>query len=102
MPTSNDFQELCDNCTIVWTTVNGVYGRLFTSNVNGNKLFFPAAGRYNDTSLVNRGSGGYLWSSTFYSDTNARSMNFNSSTINPQNSGSRYYGFSVRAVLLPT
>lgn len=102
MPSSDEFQELIANCTIVWTTVNGVYGRLFTSNVNGNTIFFPAAGQYNNTSLVNRGSGGYIWSSKFYSDAYALILSFNSSDIFPQNVGNRYYGLSVRAVLQPT
>ena len=98
MPTSAEFQELYDNCTCVWTTLNGVNGRLFTSNVNGNTLFFPAAGYYNGTALDLRGSNGYCWSSTYYSATGARFLNFNSSGVNPQDYYGRRYGFSVRAV----
>ena len=98
MPTAAEFQELYDNCTCVWTTLNGVNGRLFTSNVNGNTLFFPAAGYYNGTSLSSRGSHGYYWSSTYYSATNARYLVFNSSNVNPQNYSYRRSGFSVRAV----
>ena len=83
--------------------MNGVAGRLFTSNVNGNTLFFPAAGFYDGTSLNGRGSYGYFWSSTYSSATNARNLNFNSSNVNPQNNNNRRNGFSVRAVQhLPT
>lgn len=98
MPTAAEFLELFDNCTVIWTTLNGVNGRLFTSNINGNTLFFPAAGYYSGTSLIYRGSYGSYWSSTFVSATNARYLNFNSSNVNPQYSGERREGFSIRAV----
>lgn len=98
MPTAAEFQELFDNCTNVWTTLNGVNGRLFTSNVNGNTLFFPAAGDYNGTSLNGRGSYGYYWSSTYISATSARVLRFDNSDVNPQDDFSRRLGFSVRAV----
>lgn len=99
MPTAAELQELYDNCNSVWTTRNGVAGRLFTSNLNGNTLFFPAAGYYDGASLNLRGSNGDYWSSTYGSATNARSLNFEGSTVLPQGSNNRHYGFSVRAVL---
>lgn len=98
LPTTAEFQELYDNCTSEWTTLNGVNGRLFTSNVNGKTLFFPAAGYYNGTSLKTRGSGGRYWSSIYESATDARSLYFDISNVNPQSTSSRRYGFSVRAV----
>lgn len=101
MPTAAEFQELYDNCTYVWTTLNGVNGILFTSNVNGNTLFFPAAGFYNGTSLSNRGSRGGYWSSAYNSATSAHSLGFDSSSIDPQNDSGRRIGFSVRAVIDP-
>lgn len=102
MPTAAEFQELYDNCTCVWTTLNGVNGYLFTSNVNGNTLFFPAAGNYSGTSLINRGLVGFYWSSTYYSATAARALRLNSLAVTPQNIVNRRYGFSVRAVISPT
>ena len=102
MPSSNEFQELVENCTIVWTTLNGVYGRLFTSNVNGNTLFFPAAGFYIGESLNNRGSNGFYWSSNYVSATNASYMFFDSSGVYPTGSlRSRSNGFTMRAVMQP-
>lgn len=98
MPTIEEFQELHDNCTHVWTTLNGVNGYLFTSNVNGNAIFLPAAGIYDGTTLKNRGLGGDYWSATFSDVTRARNLYFNSSTISPANFSERRYGFSVRAV----
>ena len=98
LPTKEEFQELYDNCTCVWTTLNGVNGRLFTSNVNGRSVFFPAAGLYDGTSLSYRGSHGLYWSSSYRSATNAYLLYFYSSNVNPQNSNYRRFGFSVRAV----
>lgn len=99
MPTAAEYQELYDNCTSVWTTLNGVYGRLFTSNENGNKLFFPAAGGYSGTSLNFRGSFGNYWSATYYNENSAANLRFESLSINPQYHDGRRYGFSVRAVM---
>lgn len=101
MPFATEFQELYDNCTSVWTTLNGVNGRLFTSNVNGNTLFFPAAGICDGTSLSGRGSLGGYWSTRYDSAANARSLYFNSSGINAQSHDLRHRGFSVRAVMEP-
>lgn len=100
MPTAAEFQELYDNCTSVWTTRNGVNGRLFTSNVNGNTLFLPASGDYINTAVENRGSNGNYWSSTYLSATNARGLYFNNSGVNPlYDSSRRRLGVSIRAVL---
>lgn len=101
MPTNDEFQELYNNCTREWTTLNGVNGLLFTSNVNGNTLFFPAAGLYSGYLLITRGSRGYYWSSSYSSDTNARCLAFSSLSVAPAGSDSRYYGFSVRPVADP-
>lgn len=98
MPTSAEFKELSDNCTTVWTTRKGVYGRLFTSKVNGETIFFPAAGYYNGTSLTDRGSYGIFWSSSYISETNARDLYINSSGVGSQDGSPRHYGITVRAV----
>lgn len=101
MPSASEFQELYDNCTHVWETINGVNGLLFTSNLNGNTLFFPAAGLFNGTSLNDRGLRGLYWSSSYISATNARYLSFSSLNISPQNTDLRRLGLSVRAVLMP-
>lgn len=101
MPTAAEFQELYDNCTSVFTTMNGMSGILFTSNVNGNTLFFPAAGDYNGTSLTYRGSAGFYWSSKYLNSATAYCLLLTRTNINPQNTGGRYYGYTVRAVMTP-
>jgi hypothetical protein len=98
LPTMNDFVELNANCDSEWTDEDGVVGRRFTSRINGNSIFFPASGYYSGTTLSNRGSYGYYWSSTWYSETSARNLSFYSSNVDPQGDSSRRLGFTVRAV----
>lgn len=58
MPTKEQCEELKDNCSIVWTTVNGVNGRVFTG-VNGQAVFLPAAGVRQGISLKGYNQGLY-------------------------------------------
>ena len=64
MPTYADVNELKNNCTSEWTTFNGVYGRKYTSKVNGNSIFLPAAGYRWEGNLFNTGKYGDYWTST--------------------------------------
>ena len=64
MPTKADFEELKDNTTLTWETLNGVKGGRFTSNTNSNSIFVPAAGLSVDGSVDLVGSNGYCWSSS--------------------------------------
>ena len=66
MPTYDDLVELTANTTSTWETLNGVNGRRFTSNINGNSIFVPAAGVCDNGSVSYVGSYGYLWSSSLY------------------------------------
>lgn len=101
MPTQYDFAELFNSTytTNEWTTVNGVNGRKVTSKINGKSIFFPAAGYYNGTSLNNRGSNGYYWSSSWISATGARDLGFDSSSVYPLDNSARRFGFSLRGVM---
>ncbi|MBR5982675.1 MAG: hypothetical protein IK025_02995 [Bacteroidales bacterium] len=102
MPTKEEFEELDTNCTVTWTTQNGVKGRLFTSDINGNSIFLPAAGRYDGSSLNAAGTDGYYWSSSLDTDGPrfALYLYFYQSGCYPNNSNYRYYGRSVRAVVV--
>ena len=64
MPMKEQCQELVDNCTYTWTTVNGVKGGMFTSKQNGNSIFLPAAGSRWGESLYSVGYFGHYWAST--------------------------------------
>ena len=99
MPSVEQIQELCNNCTWTWTTQNGVNGRLVTGP-NGNTLFLPVAGdRWSDY-LDYAGSLGYYWSRTLYSDNPyyAFGLYFYSGNLDGWYNNYRYYGFAVRAV----
>ena len=64
MPTDAQFTELISSSytTSVWTQVNGVSGRLYTSKINSNTLFFPAAGYYSGMNLKDAGTNCRYWS----------------------------------------
>lgn len=99
MPTTEQQQELVNNCTWTWTTRNGVDGRLVTGP-NGNTLFLPAAGTYWSDTLNGAGAWGRYLSRTldksysFY----ATYMYFTSDYLQGYNYDYRYEGYSVRPV----
>ena len=63
-------------------------------------LFLPAVGYANNTSMNNVGSNGYVWSSALNESntSNARNLNFNSTSAN-MNNNNRYYGYCVVGVV---
>lgn len=63
MATKQEWQELIDNTTCIWTTQNGVIGRLFSAS-NGNSLFLPATGFCDYVNLYQAGNAGYYFSNT--------------------------------------
>ena len=100
LPTYAECQQLIDNCTWVWTTVDGVNGYMITSKKSGytnNSIFIPASGYYDGVSLYDDGTFGNNWSSTLDSSSDARYLFFSSSNqhVSPFY---RYCGFTVRAV----
>ena len=101
MPTKEEWQELYNNTTVTWTTQNGEEGRLFTAT-NGNSLFLPAAGYYQNMGHYNYCEYGYYWSSSLYTDNpdTGWMLNFGSSYGYVGN-GVRYRGYPVRPVHRP-
>ena len=80
MPTKAEQDELRNNCTWIWTTLNGVNGILATSNKTGytdRSIFLPAAGHRYDTKLSSVGDGGSYWSSSLRTDYPDRACNLN-------------------------
>ena len=98
MPTIEEWQELIQNTTLTWATVNGVNGRLFIAS-NGNSLFLPAAGYYYGSNLELADIRGLYWSSSLYmvNIDGARNFYFNSDGYLLFNFG-RCCGQSVRPV----
>ena len=100
MPTQAEFQELIDNCSGVWTTDykgTGVKGCIFTSKVNGNSVFFPAAGYGYYSHMYDVGSVGKYWSASWHSSGYANSLRLEINDITT-NFSSSINGYSVRAV----
>ena len=98
MPTAAEIDELTDNCTWQWTTVNGVKGHRVTGP-NGNSIFLPAAGSRSGQEVNGQGSGGLCWSSSLNSSYSyyAYSLYFYSGSFD-RNFNSRYFGRTVRPV----
>lgn len=98
MPDYVDWLELYYSTTNTWTTLNGVYGRLFTAS-NGNSLFLPASGLRIYGILEDEGEEGCYWSSLLdeYNTDSAKSV-FLSSSGFYFGGANRCYGFSVRPV----
>jgi hypothetical protein len=98
MPTAEEQQELLENCSWEWTTLNGVGGMQVTGP-NGNSIFLPAAGFRVDYTYSFVGSYGSYWSSTPQEVNNkdANIIFFGSSSCGA-NANYRYYGLSVRPV----
>jgi uncharacterized protein (TIGR02145 family) len=98
MPTKDEWQELKDNCTWTWTTLNGVNGYEVKAT-NGNTIFLPAVGYYDGGELSNAGSLGYYWSSSLDTDDPGSAQLVYFYSVNHGTGyGSRYYGRSVRPV----
>jgi hypothetical protein len=107
MPTTEEWDELSNNCTWTSATQNGVKGNNVTGP-NGNSIFLPGAGYMRQGTFGNvSGTGvlledGYYWSSSLYRDGNpgyARIMLFYSDGYDRRSQDSaRYFGRSVRPV----
>lgn len=63
-PTEAEWTELINNCTWTQAEINGVNGGKVTSNKNGNSIFLPAAGYFNEEKYSDKGSYGRYWSSS--------------------------------------
>ena len=101
MPTKDEYQELLDNCNVVRTNDyngTGVAGKVFTSKVNGKSVFFPTVGNCNNSSVNNVGSDGYYLSASWESSDLAWYLDFSYNGEYLKSFGSRYRGYSVRAV----
>ena len=100
MPTKEQFEELTANTTSTWATQNGVDGKIFTSNINGNFLFVPAAGSANDSGMSGVGSHGNVWASSVRSSSSENSWRLAFfSILTSVTNYSRVTGFSVRGVV---
>lgn len=101
MPTDAEWQELRDNCTWTWTTLNGING-VEVKGSNGNAIFLPAAGFRSSNDVFYTGHYGCYWSSSLdtAAPNNAKFVEFRSENNDIfRNYYSRVCGQSVRAVM---
>ena len=101
MPTKDEWQELIDNCDDAWTDDykgTGVSGYIFTSKVNGNSVFFPAAGARYGSSVEETGQDGFYSSTSRYSSLYAWGLGFHYEYRGLCFNYLRYSGKSVRGV----
>ena len=106
IPTATQFQELLDNCTLTWVTIDEVPGKLFTSNINGNVIFLPNTGCGNaDTLSSPRFEAGY-WTSTEDENNTNNAYAFALSTtilpnLTPVHPEEKRFGYGIRPVKVP-
>lgn len=101
IPSDVQRDELIHYTTHTWITQNGVMGMIFTSTINGKRVFFPAAGVRNNSSLDDESTYGHYWTRTLGHgvDPKARRMYFNSTQLDTGgNYRYRFYGESIRPV----
>ena len=71
MPTSEEFQELIDNCEFQEKTINDVYGYQITGS-NGNSIFLPAGASFNGPDGYANSVFGNYWASDIATDSRCR------------------------------
>lgn len=99
MPTEAQIRELQNECTWTWIKYNDTVDGYLVTGSNGNSIFLPAAGYRSGYSLVNVGSYGHYWSSTFSSDYSDRACEFYFHSTNQNtNPSGRCFGNSIRPV----
>ena len=98
MPTKEQFDELIANTTSSWDSARSGY--IFTSKVNGNSIFFPAAGGCFGGSVDNVESFSFYWASSLDSDSVECScgLSFDSEHMGVY-CDYRCSGYSVRGVI---
>ncbi len=102
-PSYTHYEELIDNTTQVWTARNGVYGWLLTSKINGNTIFFPAAGYIWNIYTNDGGEFGYYWMNGYNASNEiyGKYFEFTSSDYRINYSYSRCAGMPVRTIYIP-
>lgn len=96
LPSSAEFSELQNNCEWEISSLNGVRGYKVIGK-NGNSIFIPFAGGYENEICYDRGEIAYLWSSTPKTDS-AVSLFMDEYNVYSRNIA-KYCGLSIRPVV---
>jgi hypothetical protein len=97
MPTEKELLELLNNTSITSAKLNGINGYWVTSNVNGNRIFFPCTG-YMLYDEMREKSAGMYWSSSLYEDYSPEATYLLLNSYLTWSARNREYGLPVRAV----
>ena len=104
MPTSEECEELWEECDLEWTNMKGTKGFLVTGP-NDKSIFLPAVGYYDEDGLNGTASCGSYWSSSLSDeDTEAafrmlfEKGGFLSSDDCDIDADERSYGMAIRPV----
>jgi hypothetical protein len=95
-PTSSQWDELRDHCTVEEKTLNGTPGHLLTSTINGNTLFFSKSQYWIS---YYRGMPANRWKVSYYTISEDGSIYGDEVTSTATDS---YMNFSLRPVYAPT
>lgn len=100
LPTIDELKELKNNCTLEWTWQGINHGYKITGP-NGNSIFLPAGGYYNESSVFSKNEIGQYWTSSPYENNLQYAMRFSFGKEVSNIEISEYYrymGYSVRPV----
>lgn len=101
IPSNNEMWGLLAYSTEEWTTLNGVQGVKYTSDINGNSIFIPIAPVRTGESIV-QGTKSYYWLNTLNQDDNSLAATFHIDTYWendwPTAGEKRYLGLPIRPV----
>lgn len=98
MPTSKEMTNLSLNCEWTLTTVDGVKGYIVTAE-NGNNIFLPMPGIYEDKEMAGEGLFGNYWTSDVYEKHCSFAITHNLSVDHTyKHQIPRYMGCNVRPV----
>lgn len=102
IPSNGEMWSLLANSTEEWTTLNGVQGVKYTSDINGNSIFIPTAPQRTGSSIV-RGSSTYYWLDALNKEDSSLAGTFyihygSSLSDYPTAGAERYLGLPIRPV----
>ena len=86
------------NSTSAGFPTSSVPNETWTSMESSGVVFLPVAGHRHGTGMLDVGSLGIYWSSTYETTAAAYMLSFSSSSVLPQDDINRYHGCSVRLV----
>ena len=99
MPTEKEWDELLETCTWEWTSVNGIYGYIVTSKINGCNIFLPEGGERTNSGLYFTGSRGQYWFGSLHLPNTSQGCHYYFAADGRTKSGQdRWYGLTIRPV----